>query len=95
MYLGPNYVAKTKGLISCAVTAQLICVFVFTYAKACFLMTQLICKKNFFSFISCVNKVYLVYLHEVRVQTRGMIKNDTHVVQNIDFMEFHPNLSLS
>ena len=25
--------AKTKTLISCAVTAQLICVFVFTYAK--------------------------------------------------------------
>ena len=25
-------VAKTKALISCAVTAQLICVFVFTYA---------------------------------------------------------------
>ena len=27
------YVAKTKALISCAVTAQLICVFVFAYAK--------------------------------------------------------------
>ena len=26
-------VAKTKALISCAVTAQLICVFVFAYAK--------------------------------------------------------------
>ena len=26
-------VAKTKALISCAVTAQLICVFVFPYAK--------------------------------------------------------------
>ena len=25
--------AKTKALISCAVTAQLICVFVFAYAK--------------------------------------------------------------
>ena len=28
------YVAKTKALISCAVTAQLICAFVFAYAKA-------------------------------------------------------------
>ena len=28
------YVAKTKALISCAVTAQLICVFVFAYAKS-------------------------------------------------------------
>ena len=27
------YVAKTKALISCAVTAQLICAFVFTYEK--------------------------------------------------------------
>ena len=29
--------AKTKALISCAVTAQLICVFVFAYAKIRFL----------------------------------------------------------
>ena len=28
--------AKTKALISCAVTAQLICVFVFAYAKSRF-----------------------------------------------------------
>ena len=28
-------VAKTKVLISCAVTAQLICAFVFAYAKIC------------------------------------------------------------
>ena len=30
------YVAKAKALISCAVTAQLICVFVFPYAKIWF-----------------------------------------------------------
>ena len=30
------HVAKTKALISCAVTAQLICVFVFAYAKSRF-----------------------------------------------------------
>ena len=36
------YVAKTKALISFAVTAQLICAFVFAYAIADFLMTQLI-----------------------------------------------------
>ena len=29
-------VAKTKALISCAVTAQLICAFVFAYADCCF-----------------------------------------------------------
>ena len=30
------YVAKTKALISCAVTAQLIFVFIFAYAKSRF-----------------------------------------------------------
>ena len=30
------HVAKTKALISCAVTTQLICVFVFAYAKSRF-----------------------------------------------------------
>ena len=30
------YVAKTKALISCAVTAHLICVFVFAYGKRWF-----------------------------------------------------------
>ena len=29
-------IAKTKALISCAITAQLICVFVFAYAKTRF-----------------------------------------------------------
>ena len=37
------YVAKTKALISFAVTAKLICVFVFAYAKADFLMARLKC----------------------------------------------------
>ena len=31
-----SYVAKTKALISCVVTAQLICVFAFAYAKSRF-----------------------------------------------------------
>ena len=30
------YVVKTKGLISCVVTAQLSCAFVFAYAKSRF-----------------------------------------------------------
>ena len=34
-------VAKTKALISFAVAAKLICVFVFAYAKAVFLITRL------------------------------------------------------
>ena len=34
--------AETKALISFAVTAKLICVFVFAYAKAGFLTTRLI-----------------------------------------------------
>ena len=36
------YVAKIKALISCAVTTHLICAFVFAFAMAGFLMTQLI-----------------------------------------------------
>ena len=32
----PIYVAKTKALISCMVTTQLICAFVFAYAKSRF-----------------------------------------------------------
>ena len=35
------YVAKTKALISCAVTTQLVCAFVFVYSKKGFLMTRL------------------------------------------------------
>ena len=31
-----SYVAKTKVLISCMVTTQLICIFVFTYTKGRF-----------------------------------------------------------
>ena len=31
-----SYLAKTKALISCAVTAQLLCVFVFAYKKPVF-----------------------------------------------------------
>ena len=33
-------IAKTKALISCAFTAQLICVFVFVYAKIRFSHTE-------------------------------------------------------
>ena len=36
MRLGTIHVVKTKALISCAVTAQLICAFVFAYAKSWF-----------------------------------------------------------
>ena len=46
-------VAKTKALISCVVTKQLICAFVFTYAKSRFsldeaqLMIYCLCEINF------------------------------------------------
>ena len=50
------YVAKTKALISCAGTAQLICVFVFVYAKKNgFLTTRLIsCRLFYFAAMSHV-----------------------------------------
>ena len=51
------YLAKTKALISCVVTAQLICSFVFAYAKSRFshdaahlkvcMVAQLICTRCF------------------------------------------------
>ena len=40
------FVAKTKALISFAVTAKRICVFVCACAKTCFLMTLLIIYKE-------------------------------------------------
>ena len=42
--LHSDYVAKTKALISFAVTAKLICVFVFAYENVGFLKTRLIYK---------------------------------------------------
>ena len=42
------YVTKINALISCAVTAQLICAFVFANAKSIFHMTRLICHMTSF-----------------------------------------------
>ena len=39
-------IAKTKVLISCAVTAQLICVFVFRYSKIRFSHNEVQMSKN-------------------------------------------------
>ena len=50
------HIAKTiKVLISCAVTVNLICVFVFTYAKIFFLRTRLIYCKEILSYKKCFN----------------------------------------
>ena len=38
---GLYFVARTKSLISCVVTAQLICAFVFAYEKTVFLIKRL------------------------------------------------------
>ena len=56
--------SKKKALISCAVTAQLICGFVFAYAKAGFLMTCLICKRNKAMFIYTVKPVFRDHLND-------------------------------
>ena len=58
-------VAKTKALISFAVTAKLICVFVFAYAKCWFshdaahLIKYLYLIKHFTSMATTMNKVFL------------------------------------
>ena len=52
-------VAKTKTLISCAVTVQLICTFVFAYAKCRFLIKWLIYNSHSFiksTLIECSNR---------------------------------------
>ena len=56
----PSYVAKTKALISFVVTAKLICVFVFAYAKrwishdAAHVMTSVIS----FIFVMALEKIF-------------------------------------
>ena len=56
-------VAKTNALISCAITAQLICVFVFTYMqKSGFLMTWLISENSSLTSVAEQNNVCLIWL---------------------------------
>ena len=49
--------AKTKALISCSVTAQLICAFVFAYVKIRFFMTRL----------SYVIKLYIYIYNYIKI----------------------------
>ena len=58
--------AKTKALISCAVTAQLTCVFVFAYAKCWFshAKVHIVCKVNYFECIlNCMIECILCMLN--------------------------------
>ena len=62
-------VAKTKALISIAVTAKLICTFVFAYAKCGFFLTQLVCKHlylcgDIFMFITVIN---MMLVHQLSI----------------------------
>ena len=50
------YVAKTKALIGCMVTAQLICAYVFVYAKSIFSQDVAHLILNFYRFHS-MNKI--------------------------------------
>ena len=52
------YVAKTKALISCAVTAQRICFFVFAYAKSRFSHNE--AHMTFSQFINVMHGVYFL-----------------------------------
>ena len=53
------YVAITKVLISCVVTAKLICPTVFTYAKADFLIKWLMCTTIF-----TIHKPFFLFLED-------------------------------
>ena len=56
--------AKTKALISCAVTAQLICVFVFAYANCCFFFHA---KAHYINFMDPKNvSFYLIGLNHLQ-----------------------------
>ena len=66
--------AKTKALISCAVTAQLICVFVFAYAKSRFShnKAQMIWKR-------CKDLSFFVYV-SIKLKHRGNANGPTCAV---------------
>ena len=72
------YMAKTKALISCAVTVQLICSFVFTYAKIWFshgaaqiilrVFKSLLAKIQYISQIECCCNEILLFFYQVFVK---------------------------
>ena len=55
----PIYVAKTKALISFAVTAKLICIFVLAYAKNLFLTMGLIIM-SCYQFLESFSEIYVM-----------------------------------
>ena len=67
---GLHYVVKTKALISCAVTAQLICVFVFAYAKSSF--------SHYAAYLSCHKKTCLLSCILQVVQNRQGCQLNLH-----------------
>ena len=69
--------AKTKALISCAVTAQLICVFVFAYVNIYLKSVTLIVSRN--SFRMAVVYVYVSFICKIcfNVYTGETQINDT------------------
>ena len=62
-------VAKTKALVSCAVTAQLICAIVFAYAKSGFLMRRLLGFKAKLIYPNLMIDVMLLTMKQTIIKT--------------------------
>ena len=73
-----GHVAETKALISCTVTTQLICSFLFIYAKTGFLIMCLIWNNNL-SFntesVTLMNLVNTLCMYFVHVCNYGLSKS--------------------
>ena len=64
---------KTKGLISCAVTAQLICVFVFAYAFCLFSCAAAHFFKVFISKVKIERPGINAIINEVKIVSRDSV----------------------
>ena len=82
--------AKTKALISCAVTAQLVCVFVFAYAKSRFshneALMKLECIKILCLCTSVVNIAMKQESHETSLLMTRLMLFDLYFKVHEDFI---------
>ena len=83
------YVAKIKALISCTVTAQLICVFVFAFAKAGFLMTQLVLAFNPMKTLSMGICLAVLLIKTGTVAFMPIVKTDKTVLMQRIVLSLH------
>ena len=76
---------KTKVLISCAITAQLICTFVFTYAKGRFSHDTSHKLKVLMLLISSITNTSFLSTHT------SHIFSSSHCILSVDFLSLSPS----